>query len=224
MAFYADKGEVVILKNDLSKGQKILLQLAEKNNLEAMNILAYSYQSIGDDQGLLNLPEAVKYYKKAADQNYVPALIALGEIYWVSTNAKLENEKLAMAYYEKASMLGAVYADYRLGRHYIGWDQEGECDSVGNSSLVNKNKGVGLLKKAAERGSVDAALALGNFYRYDSERDGVADLKQAKIWLKKAAELGADTSAELQDIKEPEAEKKRESEAKDSAASTESSA
>ena len=60
-----------------------------------------------------------------------------------------------------------------------------------------------------ERGSVDAALALGNFYRYDSERDGVADLKQAKVWLKKAAELGADTSAELLDIKEQEMQKQQ---------------
>ncbi len=210
LAFYSDKGEVVILKSDLSKGQKILHQLAGKNNLEAISILAYSYQVLGDEQGLANLQEAVKYYKKAADQNYVPALIALGEIYWVSTNAKLENEKLAVEYYEKASMLGSMYADYSLGRHYLGWDQEGDCGSVGNGNLINKGKGLGLLRKAAEKGSVDAARILGNFYRYDSEREGVADLKQAKVWFKKAAELGADTAADLQDIKDQEAQKQRE--------------
>ena len=69
---------------------------------------------------------------------------------------------------------------------------------------------------------MDAALLLGNFYQYDSEREGVADLKQAKTWFKKAAELGVDTSADIQHIKEQEAEKKRESESKGSATSTES--
>ena len=214
LAFYSDKGEVVILKSDLSKGQKILKKLADKNNLEAMSILAYSYQAIGDEDGLVNFQQAVSYYKKAADQNYIPAILALGEIYWLSTNARLENEKRAVEYYEKASMLGSVYADYSLGRHYLGWGNEGECEGTGSSTLTNRGKGLDYLKKAAEKGSVDAAKLLGNFYQYDSEREGVADLKQAKAWFNKAAELGADISAELQNIKEQEAEKKRASETK----------
>lgn len=78
-------------------------------------------------------------------------------------------------------MIHPPEALYSLGEEYL----------TGNDSLgiyMNKEKGVELIRQAAEQGNIDAQCQLGLCYE---QRQGVTqDYSQAVYWYRKAAEQG----------------------------------
>ena len=85
-----------------------------------------------------------------------------------------------MKWYRKAMKQGFVAAQYNLGLCYIN----------GDGVAKNINKGIELLTGAAKQGQGDAALALGNIYRFGI---GVElNFEMAKKWYKEAVKLNAE--------------------------------
>lgn len=75
-----------------------LMQAAMCGDVEAQTYLGYLYyEGEGVEQ---NYNEAVKWYKKAAKQDYAPAQLALGECYYFGECVEQDYKK-AVYWYEK---------------------------------------------------------------------------------------------------------------------------
>lgn len=154
--------------------------------------------------------EALHYFEMAAKQGHIRSINNLGDFY----EARQEF-KSAVAYYQQAVELGSLEGYCNLGYCY----QEGQgvllnsqkafeyykmaadhgyvrgillvAESYLNGMYVEKNVSEAMvwLEKAAQNGNMQAMYHLGSIYAEGD--DGVeVDLKAAKSWFKKSAELG----------------------------------
>ena len=101
------------------KDLKSLKALAEKGDARAQNNLGLRY-SIGQDDR-----EAVKWYRKAADQKGLPAAMAqnfLGDMYNGGKGVK-KDLKEAVKWYRKVAEQGYPFGQNKLGLMY--WEGEG---------------------------------------------------------------------------------------------------
>ncbi len=113
-----------------------------------------------------DLHEAAIYYRKAAEQNYLPAQTALGELLHTS-----EDFEEAVGWFLMAAYQGDAAAAYDLGQAYA--NGEGVEKSFG--------KAVYWITHAAEKNYLSAVQALAAAYRTGDF--GLAkDLDQAKKW------------------------------------------
>lgn len=69
--------------------------------------------------------EAVKWFKKAADQDYAPAQYMLGQCYSSGSGVERNNEEAAK-WYQKAAENGHVEAQYMIAERYFSGDGVGE--------------------------------------------------------------------------------------------------
>ena len=121
--------------------------------------------------------EAVKWYRKAAEQGHAKAQNNLGNCYYHGNGVE-ENEKEAVKWYRKAAEQGDASAQYDLGN----------CYYYGRGVGQNYEEAVKWYRKAAEQGYDNAQHNLGNLY-YNGE--GVKqNYEEAVKWFRKAAELG----------------------------------
>jgi TPR repeat protein len=100
----------------LPKDLKSLKALAEKGDARAQNNLGLRY-SIGQDDR-----EAVKWYRKAADQGYAEAQYTLGRMYYKGQGMEKDDEE-AVKWYRKVAEQGYPFGQNKLGLMY--WEGEG---------------------------------------------------------------------------------------------------
>ena len=123
--------------------------------------------------------EAVRWLSAAADQNLIPPLLALAEIFLQPPNSTMTADvSKAMQYYERAASLGSGAAQVALGTIF----------SRGLQGKVDYAQAMEWYKKAADRGEPDGEFALGVSYALGH---GVAvDYSQARRWLAAGASQG----------------------------------
>ncbi len=168
-----------------SKSMKTVELLLKKGaDIEAIDVetkfrIGYAYSK---GEGVpVNKKEAVKWYKKAAEQGYADAQYYLGNAYSKGEGVP-EDPKEAVKWYRKAADQGYKFAQFFLGSAY----------SEGEGVPVNKEEAVIWYKKSAIQGFDMAQYVLGCAY-YDG--DGVPiDKEEGAKWHKKAADQGFDGS------------------------------
>ena len=165
---YAPQFYELLLKDLLSvEGQD--------ENGEIKNFLGYMY-AIGKGTSK-DMSEAVKWYRKAAEQGYAKAQCNLGNCYYCG-NGVLKDVVKAVEWYRKAAEQGIVEAQCSLG-----WVYE-----HGDGVTKDMTEAVKWWRKAAEQGEAWAQNTLGWAYK---DGDGVTkDMTEAVKWWRKAAEQG----------------------------------
>ena len=145
-----------------------------------------------------NYDRAADWYAAAARQGYVPAIVALGELYENGHGVE-ENWPIAAYLYNSAVERDKdnAEANYKLGRLY----------EMGKGVVKNNVKAFEYIKKSADKGYPAALYTLGVAYIFGNfgvERD----INKAKAILGKASDLGnQDAMSYLDNI---EAKKKAE--------------
>jgi TPR repeat protein len=119
--------------------------------------------------------EAVKWYRKAADQNYAKAQHFLGDCYKDGQGVEKDDVE-AVKWYRKAAEQDFAAAQLQLGYGY----------EYGQGAEKNDAEAVKWYRKAAEQGSATAQFNLGACYL--SGRGVEKDSVEAVRWYRKAAE------------------------------------
>jgi len=121
--------------------------------------------------------EAVRWYRKAAEQGYAKAQFNLGDMLYQGKGAAQDYVE-AINWIQKAADQGNARAENALGYLY----------SSGEGVPQDDKQAVACYRKAAEQGYPLAKQALGSMYFYG---EGVQqDDGQAVAWYQKAAEQG----------------------------------
>jgi TPR repeat protein/pSer/pThr/pTyr-binding forkhead associated (FHA) protein len=121
--------------------------------------------------------EAVKWYRKAADQGFALAQYNLAGCYFGGTGVD-KDESESVKWLKKAADQGFALAQYNLAGYYFG----------GTGVDKDESESVKWLKKAADQGLAEAENRLGQCY---TNGEGVdKDEKEAVKWYQKAAEQG----------------------------------
>ena len=124
---------------------------AEQGDAAAQYALGTRYQS---GKGVpLDTLEAAKWFQRSADQDHVPALLALATLYEESLiGGPGEDEEVEI--YRHAAALGSSHAQYRLGQIY---DRRWGPDA-------DKAEAAKWYRLASEQGHPDAQVAMGGLY------------------------------------------------------------
>lgn len=122
-----------------------------------------------------DITEAAKIFRQAAEQNYAPAQVGLGEL----MHTTQENEE-AVGWFLMAAYQGDAAGAYNLGQMY----------AVGDGVEKNSEKALYWIKHAAEKNYLPAAVALANAYR-KGDLGLAIDLDQAKVWESRLPALRA---------------------------------
>lgn len=124
-------------------------------------IIARRYVRVGNDL------TALEYYTKAAEEGYLPAMVACGQYYlYGGKNIPIDLEK-AKFWFQQASELNNFMSINILGHIY---------EDQNNFELALQ-----WYKRGAELGDVTAMMNLAGVYRFHYK-----DLKSANFWVKKA--------------------------------------
>ena len=156
------------IKYNVYSYSKELLNLASSGNPIAQYNLGMSYYN--GDGTKKNEKEAMKWIRKAAEQDMDEAMFQLGYIL-------VGNREFAdgIKWLEKGADLNNADAQYHLGM----------CYRVGVTGLRrSESKSTKLITLAAKQGHIEAQLALGKYY-YDK-----SDYVEAVKWYRMAAEQG----------------------------------
>jgi hypothetical protein len=133
--------------------------------------------------------EAVKWYRKAAEQGHADAQYNLGVMYYKGQGVPQDYTE-ALKWYRKAAEQGHADAQYILGIRY----------SNGQGVPQDDTEAVKWYRKAAEGGNAHAQFRLGLFY-YRGVLGVSQDYAKAVKWYRKAAEQGnLDAQLELGDM------------------------
>lgn len=166
---------VKLYKESVKAGNSELVKLREKNLAKShsafdMHLLADLYEN-GCGNTVKKNPElALKYYKMAADNNSLDAIVKVATTY---DHAKKYAE--ALPYFQKAADLNNGFAAYKLGDYL--------CN--GKGTKVDKAKAVGYLDKAAKQNIPSAMMLLGDLlYKGDGVQQ---DYSKAMSLYKQAA-------------------------------------
>ena len=149
--------------------------MAVMGNANAQNHLGVIYsngQGVAQDDA-----EALKWFRKAAEQGHVKAQKNLGDMY-VTGKGVAQSDAEAAQWYRKSAEQGFSDAQNNLGVMYY----------TGHGVAQDYAEAEKWLRKAAEQGSVDAQRALG--ISYFTGRGVPQDFSEADKWLRKAAEQG----------------------------------
>ena len=125
---------------------------------------------LGDFYRYTNDAEAVKWYRKAAEQGNADAQYKLGDCYRYGDGVE-EDDTQADKWFRKAAEQGNADAQYKLGDCY---------------RYINDAEAVKWYRKAAEQGNADAQKQL--VYMHENGYGVTPDKKTAEEWYGKAAE------------------------------------
>jgi len=128
-----------------------------------------------------DLHEAAIHFRKAAEQNYLPAQSSMGDL--LRTSQDYED---AFGWYLTAAYQGYAPAEYALGRAY----------ASGEGVEKNSAKALYWIKHAAEKNYVAAAELMAMAYR-TGDLGLTKDIDQAKIWEARLPALRAAENKEL---------------------------
>jgi TPR repeat protein len=121
--------------------------------------------------------DALALFRAAADQDYVPAQTALGNLY-ERGNLATQDVRKAISWYEKAANHGDWIAQLALGRIYF----------LGNGVTRDTSAARKWLRMGADSGDAGSAFYLGLLN--DEGQDTAIDLGEAAKWYRIAAEAG----------------------------------
>ena len=127
---------------------------------------------------------AVRYFRKAAEQKYAPAQCGLGVCYENGKGVEKDVYE-AVKWYRKAAEQRYVLAQYNLG----------VCYANGAGVEKDMDKAVKWIRKAAEQGYAQAQFNLG--VCYISGAGVVPNKQEAMKWLRKAAKQGHPQAKEI---------------------------
>ncbi len=130
-----------------------------------------------------DISEATKFYRLAAEQNYGPAQVAMGEL----MHSTLENEE-AVGWFLMAAYQGDPVGSYDLGQMYV----------VGEGVEQNSEKALYWIKHAAEKNYIPAIEVMADAYR-KGDLGLPLDIDQAKIWEAKLPALKASANKIMND-------------------------
>ena len=214
---YDEAEEIGINYNSLSADE--LIALANNGDVYAMDTLGAAYE-FGEDKeviGVLGIEkdfeEAVKWYRKAAEQGFDIAQDSLGNCYYLGHGVDEDYVK-AVKWYRKAAEQGLCTAQDSLGDCYYygrGVDEDdaeavkwyrkaaeqgldtaqfslGQCYDFGYGVYEDKVKAVKWYRKAAEQGNANAQNNLG--ICYESGKGVERNVVEAVKWYQKAADQG----------------------------------
>ena len=122
-----------------------------------------------------NYTEAVKWWRKAADQGNADAQNYLGE--YRERGSKEQDQVEAEKWFRKAAEQGHADGQYNLAR----------CYHYGKGIAEDYDEALKWYRKAAEQGNVYSQYELGWHYQHLAEKP---DLEEAVKWYRKAAEQG----------------------------------
>jgi len=121
-----------------------------------------------------NEAEAVKWYRKAAEQGNAKAQVNLGVMYYEGKGVTQDYQE-AVKWYRKAAEQGLAGAQYNLGNGYY--------NGIGvTQDFAEAEK---WYRKAAEQGDADAQHALGWMYLNFNGEGFTQDLAETLKWWKK---------------------------------------
>ena len=166
-------------KGNYSEEYQCYLKALEinKNNMYAQyNIgLCYEYGR-GVTQ---NYNEAVKWYRKAAEQGNASAQNNLGGCYYNGRGVTQDYYE-AVKWYRKAAEQGYAFAQYNIGL----------CYEYGRGVTQNYNEAVKWYRKASEQGYANAMSWMG--FMFENGKGVTKNLQEAIRWYKLGAEKGED--------------------------------
>ena len=160
-----------------------LIALANNGDVEAMELLGMAYEA-GEDNEYVGISgiekdfeEAVKWYRKAAEQGFDSAQHSLGNCYYFGHGVDKDYVK-AVKWYRKAAEQGCEFGQNSLG----------DCYYYGRGVDEDNVEAVKWYRKAAEQGFSLAQFSLGKcyYFGYGVDEDNVEAVK----WYRKAAEQG----------------------------------
>ena len=174
-----------------------LIQRARAGDAAAQAQLGYNYQKgIGVAQ---SDTEALKWYRRAADQDHARAQNNLGVMYG-SGRGVAQNDTEALKWYRRAAEQGFAAAQTNLGFMYTN----------GRGVAQSDTEALKWYRRAAEQGFAIAQSNLG--FMYASGRGVPKDLTQAYIWYAIAKALRQIESLEPNMTRQQIAEAKRRAE------------
>ena len=152
-----------------------LLDSANAGYASAQNKLGYMYEK---GEGVTkDYAEALKWFRKAAEQGNAKAQYNLGVMY-INGEGVTQDYAEALKWFRKAAEQGDAGAQYNLGFMYL----------MGNGVTKDYAEALKWFRKAAEQGDADGQNKLGVMYEYGK---GVTqDYAEALKWYRKAAEQG----------------------------------
>jgi TPR repeat protein len=173
----AANAATAILRGDYLTALRILHPLAREGDPKAQCFLASMYEN---GQGVpKDMAEAVRWYSKAAAQDYAEAQYMLAVMYGKGQGVP-KDYVLAVALFRKAADQGYAAAQFGLGIMY----------ESGDGVTRDYPSAVKWYCKAAEQGHAKAQYNLGGMY---SNGQGVSkDLVEAASWYRKSADQGLD--------------------------------
>jgi S1-C subfamily serine protease len=174
-----------------AKFEQLLVE-AQQGDAKAQDKVGFCYE-YGLYVASIDIEEAIRWYRLAAEQGLLGAQNTLGRLY--SSNHNYEE---AVYWYRLAAKQGDIYAQMHLGY----------CYEEGLGVPKNIQEAINLTKLVAEQGNVTAQFRLGNYYADGdicpkiggidlaiSQYGIIPDYKEAFKWFLKAAEGGDFLSA-----------------------------
>ncbi|MCX5710104.1 MAG: tetratricopeptide repeat protein [Candidatus Omnitrophica bacterium] len=157
---------------------------AEKGDAEAQWELgkAFSNGEFGLEK---DQQEAVKWYRKSAEQNFASAQVDLGFCYMFGKGVEQEQQE-AVKWWRKAAEQNNVVAQTNLGACY--------CN--GNGVAIDYMEAMKWYRKAAEQNYAPAQTIIGNCY-YSGILVAKDDVEAVKWWRKAAEQNDAPAQAEM---------------------------
>jgi TPR repeat protein len=126
---------------------RLLRRQAEQGDVEAMTCLGVEYL----DQK--NYEEAIRWWRKAAEQNFPGAQVMLGAAFDYGNGVKQDKGE-AVRWYRMAADQGDITAQSALGSNYL----------LGEGVAKDISEGIRWHQKAAEQGDRSAQMLLGGLY------------------------------------------------------------
>lgn len=127
------------------------------------------------------LATAIKFYVQAAELNYIPAQVKLGEMADFS-----QFYETAVGWYLMAAMQGDAAGQFLLGKMYL----------VGNGIEKDESKAAFWFRRAAAKNYAPAAIIFADAYKTGAMGLKV-DTEQAKIWDERAKVLTEKETREI---------------------------
>ena len=163
---------------DFADGLQNMIKAGDLNYVPAQMFLAQYYLNTKQD-----LPEAVKWFKKAADNGNQKAILFTGVAYMNGYGVKKNND-IARKYIIESAKSGYPLAQYELAKLFLNSQHSGD-----------RKMGQIWLLKAAESGHANAQYLLGSLLY--SGKSFTKDQAKAREWLLRAEKQGNDDAKNM---------------------------
>lgn len=148
-----DTGKDYYDQKQYSEAIKCFKASAEQGNADAQDMLGIIYSNLNNDKVVtVDNNEALRWFKKAAEQNHLLGILHLGHMKEFGGGCQVDYKE-ALSLYERAANGGCVEAQAYLGWVYL----KGSCGLA-----QDKNKALIWYRKAAEQGDGNSQFFLGS--------------------------------------------------------------